>query len=447
MKGETVSNRNPINTQLFDVAVIGGGPAGMAAALKAHEAGCGVVILDRDNELGGILQQCIHNGFGLKYFKEELTGPEYAERFINQILSTNIEVFLGSMVINLSTDLKLTVINKNHGLFIVQAKAVILAMGCRERTRGAINIPGARPAGIFPAGQAQRYLNIEGYIPGHRVLILGSGDIGMIMARRCVLEGLTVLGVAEALPYLSGLVRNRVQCLDDYKIPLYLRHTIIDIRGKERVEGVTIAQIDDRWRPIPGTEKHFDCDTILFSVGLIPENELSIEAGCIIAQNGGPEVNEYLQTSIPGIFACGNVLQVHDLVDWVSEEAERAGLNAALFVKGEIKYPSQKDNKTIKIHGGENVVYVVPERIDNLNQEKKIQICFRVKDPRSNIKTELRSKGKVIYSKRRKFMLPSEMIHISPKLKPEDIGAEITINVSELDHKVNIIERNMLEDI
>lgn len=442
-----MSSKEVINTQFFEIVVIGGGPAGMAAALKANEAGCNVVILDRDNELGGILQQCIHNGFGLKYYKEELTGPEYAQRFIDQILLTNITVLLGSMVINLSPDLKLTVINKNDGLFIIQAKAVILAMGCRERTRGAINTPGMRPAGIFPAGQAQRFINIEGYIPGHRVLILGSGDIGMIMARRCVLEGLTVLGVAEALPYLSGLVRNRVQCLDDYDIPLYLRHTIIDIRGKERVEGVTIAQIDDRWRPIPGTEKHFDCDTILFSVGLIPENELSIEVGCIIAQNGGPEVNEYLQTSVPGIFACGNVLQVHDLVDWVSEEAERAGLNAALFAKGELKYPFHKDNKSIKIYGGENVLYVVPERIDNLTQEKKVQICFRVKDPRSNIKTELRSKGKVIYSKRRKFMLPSEMIHISPKLKPENIGKEIIINVSELDHKVNIIERNMLEDI
>ena len=442
-----MSNEDKINTQFFEVVVIGGGPAGMAAALKANEAGCNVAILDRDHELGGILQQCIHNGFGLKYYKEELTGPEYAQRFINQIFSTNITVLLGSMVINLSPDLKLTVINKNDGLFIIQAKSVILAMGCRERTRGAINIPGMRPAGIFPAGQAQRFINIEGYIPGHRVLILGSGDIGMIMARRCVLEGLTVLGVAEVLPYLSGLVRNRVQCLDDYGIPLYLCHTIIDIRGKERVEGVTIAQIDDRWRPIPGTEKHFDCDTILFSVGLIPENELSIEVGCVIAQNGGPEVNEYLQTTVPGIFACGNVLQVHDLVDWVSEEAERAGINAALCAKGELQYPFQKENKSIQIHGGENVLYVVPERIDDLSQEKKIQICFRVKDPRSNIKTELRSKGKVIYSKRSKFMLPSEMIHISPKLKPEEIGAKITINVSEVDHKVNIIERNMLEDI
>jgi hypothetical protein len=269
----------------------------------------------------------------------------------------------------------------------------------------------------------------------------------MIMARRCVLEGMKVLGVAEVLPYPSGLVRNRVQCLDDYNIPLYLRHTIIDIRGKERVEGVSIAQIDDRWRPIPGTEKYFDCDTILFSVGLIPENELTIEADCEIARNGGPNVDEYLQTTIPGIFACGNVLQVHDLVDWVTEEAERAGENARLFASGALHTPDHDGKRSIKIIPGNNVGYIVPERVDVLTTPKKVQFSFRVKDPHSNIIAELVSNGRVIYSRRKKFALPSEMIHISPKLNPELIGENITINVIEQDRKINIIEKSMMEDI
>ena len=441
-----MSDKNTIQEVEYDVAVIGGGPAGLAAAVKADQEGCTVVILERDNELGGILQQCIHNGFGLKHFKEELTGPEYAQRFIDMIEKTEVEIMLKSMVINLTSDRILTVINSKKGLFHVKAKTVILAMGCRERTRGAINIPGTRPAGVFPAGQAQRFINMEGYIPGHRVLILGSGDIGMIMARRCVLEGMKVLAVAEVLPYPSGLKRNQVQCLDDYGIPLYLRHTIIDIRGKERVEGATIAQIDEKWRPIPGTEKHFDCDTILFSVGLIPENELSASAGCSIAKNGGPNVNEYLQTDIPGIFACGNVLQVHDLVDWVTEEAERTGKNAALYAKGELKIPSPQDSSHIEIKPGRNVGYTVPERIDDLFSEKVIKFSYRVKNPRSNIRTEILSKGKVVYTRRHKFVLPSEMINIKAKLKPENIGKEIIINVIEKEQTVNIIEKAMMEE-
>ncbi|WP_371803464.1 NAD(P)/FAD-dependent oxidoreductase [Candidatus Lokiarchaeum ossiferum] len=440
-----MSANNEIKEIQYDVVVIGGGPAGLAAALKADQEGCSVLVLERDNELGGILQQCIHNGFGLKHFKEELTGPEYAQRFIDMIGQSNVKIMLKSMVINLTPNKIVSVINSKTGLFHVKTKAIILAMGCRERTRGAINIPGSRPAGIFPAGQAQRFINMEGYIPGHRVLILGSGDIGMIMARRCILEGMKVLAVSEVLPYPSGLKRNQVQCLDDYGIPLYLRHTIIDIRGKERVEGATIAEIDEKWRPIPGTEKHFDCDTILFSVGLIPENELSATAGCDIANNGGPNVNEYLQTTIPGIFACGNVLQVHDLVDWVTEEAEQAGKNAALYAKKELLIPTLETCRSVTIKPGTNVGYTVPERIDDLTSEKIIKFSYRVKNPRSNIRTQIISKGKVIYSRRHKFVLPSEMININAKLNPEDVGDEITVNVTEKKQTINIIEKTMLE--
>ncbi|MCF2141499.1 MAG: NAD(P)/FAD-dependent oxidoreductase [Candidatus Lokiarchaeota archaeon] len=429
----------------IDVAVVGGGPAGMAAAIEAHRVGAKVIILERDNELGGILQQCIHNGFGLKHFKEELTGPEYAQRFINEVQESDIEVWLKTMVIQISPEKILTVINPEKGLIHIHAKAVILAMGCRERTRGAINIPGTRPAGIYPAGQAQRFINIEGYLPGHRVLILGSGDIGMIMARRCTMEGMKVLAVAEVLPYPSGLVRNRVQCLDDYNIPLYLRHTIIDIRGKERVEGVTIAQIDEKWRPIPGTEKHYDCDTILFSVGLIPENELTSQAGAVISGNGGPEIDEYLQTTIPGIFACGNVLQVHDLVDWVTEEAEYAGKNAGLFALGQ--FPGKKKLPTpIRVVPGENVGYVKPERIEYYDNLGKMKISFRVKNPRSNIRTILISNGKEIYTKRHRFVLPSEMIHLIPKIDINKIGSELQINVVEKEQTVNVIEKQMMEE-
>ena len=430
----------------MDIVVIGGGPAGLAAGLAAQEKGAEVMIIERDHELGGILQQCIHNGFGLKHFKEELTGPEYAQRFIDQVKESPIQVMLNSIVLSITPDHQVMVMNAKQGIVHIQAKAIILAMGCRERTRGAINIPGTRPAGIFPAGQAQRFINIEGYLPGHRVLILGSGDIGMIMARRCTLEGMKVLGVAEVLPYPSGLKRNQVQCLDDYDIPLYLRHTIIDIRGKERVEGATIAQIDEKWRPIPGTEKYFDCDTILFSVGLIPENEISVQAGISIARNGGPDVNEYLQTTLPGIFACGNVLQVHDLVDFVTEEAQHAGENAALYAQGKLVIPTPSPEHKITIVPGENVGYVVPERIDDLHSEKVVKFSYRVKNPRSNIRTQLISNGKIIYTRRHKFVLPSEMISIEAKLNPEDVDHEILVNVIEKDQLVNIIERTMMEE-
>jgi thioredoxin reductase len=438
------TNKSKVKSILdVDVAVIGGGPAGMAAALSASNQGARVIIIERDQELGGILQQCIHNGFGLKYFKKELTGPEYAQNFINSIENSDIEVILSSMVINLTSNHHITAINSKLGIIEIQAKSVILAMGCRERTRGAINIPGTRPAGIFPAGQAQRFINIEGYLPGKRVVILGSGDIGMIMARRCTMEGLKVLAVAEVLPYPSGLKRNQVQCLDDYNIPLFLRHTIIDIRGKERVEGVTIAQIDEKWKPIPGTEKIYDCDTILFSVGLIPENELSSLAGCFIARNGGPSVDQYSQTTIPGIFACGNVLQVHDLVDWVTLEAVTTGINAAKFFKKGIE--NDRTNEIIVVPG-KNVNYVVPERIIHFTDEQTIQFSFRVRSPKKDIKTELVSNGKVIFSKKYRFVLPSEMIIIKPLLKSGTLGEQIIINVIEKETTQNIIEMEMMKD-
>ena len=315
----------------YELVIIGGGPAGLAAAVAAHEAGLkDILILERDNELGGILNQCIHNGFGLHTFKEELTGPEYAGRFIEQVKKLDIPYKLNTMVLDLAADKTVTAMNREDGLFQLHPKAVILAMGCRERPRGALNIPGYRPAGIFTAGTAQRLVNMEGYMPGRKVVILGSGDIGLIMARRMTLEGAKVQVVAELMPYSGGLKRNIVQCLDDYGIPLKLRHTVVDIEGKKRVEAITIAQVDEKNRPIPGTEERYECDTLLLSCGLIPENELSRSAGVDINPiTNGPTVNESLETSIPGVFAAGNVLHVHDLVDFVTAESMRAGAAAA----------------------------------------------------------------------------------------------------------------------
>lgn len=311
----------------YDIVIIGGGPAGLAAAISARKNGIeSTLILERDKELGGILNQCIHNGFGLHTFGEELTGPEYADRFIRQVREQNIEYKLNTMVINISGEKVITAMNREEGMFLIQAKAVILAMGCRERSRGALNIPGYRPAGIYSAGTAQRLVNIEGYLPGREVVILGSGDIGLIMARRMTLEGAKVKVVAELMPYSGGLKRNIVQCLDDFGIPLKLSHTVVNIKGKERVEGVTLAQVGADGKPIPGTEEEYACDTLLLSVGLIPENELSREMGVELNRvTSGPVVNESLETNIEGVFACGNVLHVHDLVDFVSEEAAAAG--------------------------------------------------------------------------------------------------------------------------
>ena len=314
----------------YDIVIIGGGPAGLAAAVSARDHGIkSILILERDKELGGILNQCIHNGFGLHTFKEELTGPEYAARFIEQVKERGIEYKLNTMVMDISPDKTVTAMNREEGLFEILAKAVILAMGCRERPRGALNIPGYRPAGIFSAGTAQRLVNMEGYMPGREVVILGSGDIGLIMARRMTFEGAKVKVVAELMPYSGGLKRNIVQCLNDYGIPLKLSHTVVDIKGRERVEGVTIAEVDGNGRPIPGTEEFYSCDTLLLSVGLIPENELSNGMGVEMNPiTSGPFVNESLETNIEGVFACGNVLHVHDLVDFVSEEAAAAGAHA-----------------------------------------------------------------------------------------------------------------------
>src|SRR5699024_9999683 len=321
----------------YDIVIVGGGPAGLAAAVSAKRNGIeSIMILERDKELGGILNQCIHNGFGLHTFKEELTGPEYAQRFIDQVKEMQIEYRLNTMVMDISPRKIVTAMNREEGLFEIQAKAVILAMGCRERSRGALNIPGYRPAGIFSAGTAQRLVNMEGLMPGREVVILGSGDIGLIMARRMTLEGAKVKVVAELMPYSGALKRNIVQCLDDYGIPLKLSHTVVDIKGKERLEGVTLAEVDQNGKPIPGTEEEYSCDTLLLSVGLIPENELSRGMGVEMSRvTSGPVVNESLETNIEGVFACGNVLHVHDLVDFVSEEAAAAGKHAAAYVKGE----------------------------------------------------------------------------------------------------------------
>jgi len=370
---------------VYDLVVVGGGPAGLAAALEARKNGVKkILICERAPYLGGILNQCIHNGFGLQYFKEELTGPEYASRFIAEVENSDIDVKLGTMVMEILEGQQIIGVNRKDGMFAVETKAVILAMGCRERTRGAITIPGTRPAGIMTAGTAQSYVNLEGYIPGKEVVILGSGDIGLIMARRLTLEGVNVKGVIELMPYSTGLIRNKVQCLDDYGIPLLLSHSIIEIHGKERLEGVTIAEVDKNLKPIEGTEQYVSCDTLLLSVGLIPENELSNNLGCEMDKvTKGPVVNEKRITNIPWVFACGNVLHVHDLVDNVTQEAEIAGKAAAAFINNEMN----KEEKVVEITHDKNIGYVVPQRIDALNnQGKVVKFFLRVKNPDEDVK-------------------------------------------------------------
>ncbi len=359
-----------------DIVIIGGGPAGLAAAEAAVQAGAqGVLILERDTRLGGILNQCIHNGFGLHTFKEELTGPEYAARFETRVRALQIEYKLGTMVLSISPEKTVTAVSREEGLVTIEAKAVILAMGCRERARGALNIPGFRPAGIFSAGTAQRLVNMEGYMPGREVVILGSGDIGLIMARRMTLEGAKVRVVAELQPYSGGLKRNIVQCLDDYGIPLKLSHTVTEIHGKERVTGVTISAVDENLKPVPGTEEFYSCDTLLLSVGLIPENELSTGAGVALSRvTNGPVVNESLETNVPGIFACGNVLHVHDLVDYVSEEAAAAGRAAAVY----LQQGEQREDKTIHINASGGVRYTVPSIIRPAHMPETLTVRFRV---------------------------------------------------------------------
>lgn len=394
----------------YDIVIIGGGTAGLAAAVSARKNGVeSILILERDRELGGILNQCIHNGFGLHTFKEELTGPEYADRFIRQVKELCIEYKLHTMVMNISSSKIITAMNREEGLFDIQAKAVILAMGCRERPRGALNIPGYRPAGIFSAGTAQRLVNIEGYLPGREIVILGSGDIGLIMARRMTLEGARVKVVAELMPYSGGLKRNIVQCLDDYGIPLKLSHTVVDIKGKERLESVILAEVDDNRKPIPGTEEEYSCDTLLLSVGLIPENELSRDMGVTINPvTSGPKVNESLETNIEGVFACGNVLHVHDLVDFVSEEAGAAGRNAACYVKAGEKR-SGTETADIVLEAVEGVRYTVPETINIARMDEELIVRFRVGNVYKNCYISVYFDEVRMLHKKRQIMAPGEM--------------------------------------
>ena len=392
----------------YDIVIVGGGPAGLAAAVAAKESGCdSILILERDNELGGILNQCIHNGFGLHTFKEELTGPEYADRFIRQVNDLQIEYKLNTMVMDISPERVVTAMNRDDGMFLIEAKAVILAMGCRERPRGALNIPGYRPAGIFSAGTAQRLVNIEGYMPGKEVVILGSGDIGLIMARRMTLEGAKVKLVAELMPYSGGLKRNIVQCLDDFDIPLKLSHTVVDIEGKEHITAVTIAQVDENRRPIKGTEERYTCDCLLLSCGLIPENELSTSAGVELSRvTGGPIVNESLETNIKGVFACGNVLHVHDLVDYVSEEAKKAGQTAAKFVRGEI---TENGGNVIALRAESGVRYTVPATLDPERMDDLLTVRFRVGDVYKDAFVSVYFDNERVQHKKKRIIAPGEM--------------------------------------
>lgn len=401
----------------YNLIIIGGGPAGLAAAVAAYDAGeRSILILERETRLGGILNQCIHNGFGLHTFQEELTGPEYAQRFIDKVIEREIEYKLDTMVMSIGQgedgSKEVMAVNETDGLLLLKSKALILAMGCRERSRGALNIPGFRPAGIFSAGTAQRLVNIEGYLPGRRVVILGSGDIGLIMARRMTLEGAKVLVCAELMPYSGGLKRNIVQCLDDFGIPLKLSHTVVRIEGKERVEGVVIAEVGPDRKPVPGTEEHYDCDTLLLSVGLLPENELTIGLGASISRiTNGPVVNESLETSVPGVFAAGNVLHVHDLVDYVSEEAQLAGERAAEYIVscGEAMYVPQNTDRQIPVQFSGGIRYTVPSTIDPSKIGDWLKIRFRVGDVMTGRKVVLALNGETVLTKKRRVMAPGEM--------------------------------------
>ncbi|EID84978.1 Thioredoxin reductase [Treponema sp. JC4] len=402
----------------YDIVIVGGGPAGMAAAVAAKKAGSdSILILERDTRIGGILLQCIHNGFGLHHFGEELTGPEYAGRFSDEVEKLGIEYKTDTMVLEVNAKKQVTAINTKDGLMMIQAKAVILAMGCRERTRGALVIPGTRPAGIFTAGSAQRFVNIDGYLPGKKVVILGSGDIGLIMARRLTLEGAEVKLICELMPFSAGLRRNIVQCVENFNIPLKFSHTITKIHGKERVEGVSVAAVDKNRRPIPETEEFIECDTLLLSVGLIPENEISNGCGISIdSTTSGPVVNEHMQTSVEGIFACGNTVHVHDLVDFVTAESIRAGENAAKYVQG----AKAKNPKNVVLRPGNRVRYTVPQHIESTESETPISIMFRPTDVYRNVQIVAYSNNERIKAMKKKIVRPGEMQVL--ELNPEQLA-------------------------
>ena len=415
-----------------DLVIIGGGPAGLAAAIEARKQGVqDLLVLERDSELGGILNQCIHSGFGLHTFKEELTGPEYAARFIEQARALDIPCKLNTMVLDLAADKTVTAMNREDGLFQLHPKAVVLAMGCRERPRGALNIPGYRPAGIFTAGTAQRLVNIEGYLPGRKVVILGSGDIGLIMARRMTLEGAEVQVVAELMPYSGGLKRNIVQCLDDFGIPLKLSHTVVDIQGKERVEGITLARVENG-KPVPGTEEHYSCDTLLLSCGLLPENELSRAAGVALNPvTNGPTVNESLETSIPGVFAAGNVLHVHDLVDFVSEEAGAAGAHAAAYIQ---RGDTGRDALALPVRCENGVRYTVPTTIRPDCAGDTVTLRFRVANVYQNKTVAVYAGDSCIFRRKRPVLAPGEMETVLLKgeaLRAHADAGQITVTLEE----------------
>ena len=416
----------------YDVVIVGGGPAGLAAACSAREQGAEwVLVIERDKEPGGILNQCIHNGFGLHYFKEELTGPEYAGRFVRRAAELGVEVMLDTMVLAVEEDHTVRAVNTRNGLLEIRAGAVVLAMGCRERTRGAIAIPGDRSAGIFTAGTAQRYINMEGWMVGRRVVILGSGDIGLIMARRMTLEGAKVLACVELLPYSNGLNRNSVQCLKDYGISLYLSHTITNIIGRERVEQVVVSQVGPDRKPIPGTEITFDCDTVLLSVGLIPENELTRAAGIPIdTRTSGAVVYENMETAAPGIFSCGNVVHVHDLVDFVTAESQRAGAAAARFAAGQVTDPGAP---CLDVSNGSGVTYTVPQKIRPNNVEKGVDLFFRVNNVYKDMRIRVTCGGQELCSFPREHMAPGEMEHIVlPRvLLDKAQGGPLTVSLTD----------------